>query len=342
MGGGERGGARADDSARDCRDRGPGVSTALGSVSRVTQRTLVLKLDRTRQDALAARLEGQPFEWRTPPHSRFQVRGDGVVATLYTSGKLVVQGKGVDAFELRYLDGAGGGAGNDVSASANAKGGAAAAGRTSSDRITSDRITVGSDEAGKGDYLGPLVVAAVRLSPDEATALTEAGVTDGKKLSDERILKLGPAIEAQCACSVVRLDPPAYNAERERTGNLNILLADAHAKAIRELTQDDDLIVVDQFGPERLMVCALAGCTGELTQRPRAEEIPAVAAASVVARAVFLEALAELSSEFAIDLAKGGGSPADRSARAFVKLHGFEALGSVAKLHFKNTSKLGR
>lgn len=309
-------------------------------MSRVTQRTLVLKLDRTRADALAARLEGQPFEWRRPPHSRFQVRGDGVVATLYTSGKLVVQGKGVDAFELRYLDGAGGGGGGaaartdqSASVSVKAKGPSAP---------TANRITVGSDEAGKGDYLGPLVVAAVRLSPDEAVALTDAGVTDGKKLSDERIKKLGPAIEASCACAVVRLDPPAYNAERDRTGNLNVLLADAHAKAIRELAQDDDLIVVDQFGPERLMITALEGCTGELTQRPRAEEIPAVAAASVVARAVFLAGLAELSEEYAVDLAKGGGTPADRSARAFVKLHGFDALGQVAKLHFKNTSKLGR
>ena len=338
MGGGERGGARADDSARDCRDRGPGVSTALGSVSRVTQRTLVLKLDRTRQDALAARLEGQPFEWRTPPHSRFQVRGDGVVATLYTSGKLVVQGKGVDAFELRYLDGGGGG--TDVSVSANAK----QAGKASAAEpgFDPDRPTVGSDEAGKGDYLGPLVVAAVRLTPDEARGLTDAGVADGKVLADSTIRKLGPAIQGACASAVVCLDPPEYNARRDACGNLNLMLADAHAEAIRELVQDDDLVVVDQFGPERLMVSALAGAKGDLVQRPRGEEIVAVAAASVVARCVFLEAMDRLSEEFAVDLAKGGGAPADRSARAFVELHGFDALGQVAKLHFKNTGKLGR
>lgn len=305
----------------------------------MSQRTLVLKLDRTRADALAARLEGQPFEWRKPPHSRFQVRGDGVVATLYTSGKLVVQGKGVDGFELRYLDGV---PGTVPSASADTTPAAPKSALPSASALVDpDRCTVGSDEAGKGDYLGPLVVAAVRLSPDEARALTEAGVVDGKRLSDERIAKLGPAIEAQCACSVVRLDPPRYNAEREATGNLNILLANAHAEAIRALVTDDDLIVVDQFGPERLMTTALAGAPGELTQRPRAEEIPAVAAASVVARAVFLAGLRELSDAFATDLAKGGGAPADRSARRFVELHGRDALGEVAKLHFKNTSKLG-
>jgi ribonuclease HIII len=320
-------------------------------LSLVTQRTLVLKLDRTRADALHARLEGAPFEWRQPPHSRFQVRGDGVVATLYTSGKLVVQGKGVDSFELLYLDGAGGGAapghstdrsGSADGAAASAKKSAATSERAGATSFDATRTTVGSDEAGKGDYLGPLVVAAVRLTPEQARGLAEAGVADGKQLTDTTIRKLGPAIEATCQTSIVCLDPPRYNDLRDATGNLNILLADAHAEAIRALVEKGDLIVVDQFGPERLMEKALAGAPGELTQRPRAEEIAAVAAASVVARCTFLEAMDRLSEEYAVDLAKGGGSPADRSARAFVRLHGREMLGHVAKLHFKNTSKLGR
>lgn len=317
----------------------------------MTQRTLVLKLDRTHADALHARLEGASFEWRHPPYSRFQVRGDGVVATLYTSGKLVVQGKGVDGFELLYLGGAGSGtaqtaASTDRSGSVDTAAVAAMttasterAGATSFDTI---RTTVGSDEAGKGDYLGPLVVAAVRLTPQQARGLAEAGVADGKQLNDTTIRKLGPAIEATCQTSIVCLDPPRYNELRDATGNLNILLADAHADAIRALVEEDDLIVVDQFGPERLMVKALAGALGELTQRPRAEEIAAVAAASVVARCTFLEAMDRLSEEFAVVLAKGGGAPADRSAREYVRLHGRDALGKVAKLHFKNTGKLGR
>jgi ribonuclease HIII len=308
----------------------------------VTQRTLVLTLGKAAADALAARLDGADFEWRSPPHSRFQVRGDGVVATLYTSGKLVVQGAGVDAFELRFLGGA-----SAPAAPAPSKATSKSASKGSSSdgpaapTCDADVPTVGSDETGKGDYFGPLVVAAVRLEPDQARDLAAAGVMDSKRVSDVQARRLGAAIAGQLPCQVRRIDPPEYNLLHKKHGNLNLLLAEAHAEVLRPLARDGDLIVVDQFGPERLVQKAMAGAPGRLTQRPRAEEITAVAAASIVARQVFLDALAELSEEFAIDLAKGAGTPTDKAARAFVKLHGVARLGAVAKLHFKTTTKLG-
>jgi ribonuclease HIII len=201
--------------------------------------------------------------------------------------------------------------------------------------------TLGSDETGKGDYFGPLVVAAVRLEPDEAAKLSAAGVMDSKRVGDEQACRLGAFVAEHFPCRVRRIDPPEYNALHRRYGNLNLLLAEAHAEVLRPLARDGDLIVVDQFGPERLMVKAMAGAPGRLTQRPRGEEIVAVAAASIVARQVFLDALKELSEEFAVDLAKGAGTPTDKAARAFVKLHGTGRLGAVAKLHFKTTVKLG-
>ena len=72
----------------------------------------------------------------------------------------------------------------------------------------------------------------------------------------------------------------------------------------------------------------------------RGEEILAVAAASVIAREQFLTALRDLSDEYAVDLAKGAGTPVDKAARQFVALHGREKLARVAKMHFKNTLKL--
>jgi len=313
-------------------------------LSRVTQRTLVLTLGKAAADALAARLQGEPLEWRSPPHSRFQVRGDGVVATLYTSGKLVVQGAGVDAFELRYLGGvapAAAPAAATAKRGAKARVGAGAADGAAAAESDDDVPTIGSDETGKGDYFGPLVVAAVRLEPDEARKLAAAGVMDSKRVGDEQACRLGAFVAEHFPCRVRRIDPPEYNALHRRHGNLNLLLAEAHAEVLRPLARDGDLIVVDQFGPERLMVKAMAGAPGRLTQRPRGEEIVAVAAASIVARQVFLDALKELSEAFAVDLAKGAGTPTDKAARAFVKLHGTGKLGAVAKLHFKTTVKLG-
>jgi len=40
-------------------------------------------------------------------------------------------------------------------------------------------------------------------------------------------------------------------------------------------------------------------------------------------------------------LHKGAGPPADASARRFVAIHGMEGLRRVAKVHFKNTEKIG-
>jgi ribonuclease HIII len=305
----------------------PNVPSACDNPShatRMAQDTLVLKLGPAEQARLVAALEGQAFDFRSVPHARFSAKGEGVVATLYTSGKLVVQGADPRAFLLRYVGGAG-------EAAASGGGGLEAA---------AGQPLVGSDEAGKGDYFGPLVVCALRLPPDRREALARSGVTDSKRLTDETVLRLAPALEETFDHRVEVLDPPAYNDEHARVKNLNPMLADLHARAIRATARPGDHVLVDRFAKESLVAERVRDLEIELHQRTRAESEPAVAAASVVARAVFLRRLRALSEEHAVDLHKGAGAPTDRAARDFVRLHGFERLGAVAKLHFKNTSKI--
>ncbi len=285
------------------------------------QRTVVLKLASAEGRALRGRLEQGDFEFRSVPHAAFSVKGEGVVATLYTSGKLVVQGPDPDGFLLRY-------AGREAPPAA-------------APSPAPTRTIVGSDESGKGDYFGPLVVAAVRLEPEQVAELAGSGVADSKKLADSTCRRLAPALRERYAVSVQRLDPPEYNRERERHGSLNPLLAELHARAIRALARPGVDVLVDQFADPRLVERALGGLDVNLTQRPRAEEHVAVAAASVVAREEFLRALDELSAEFAVELCKGAGAPADDAGRAFLALHGPDRLGEVAKLHFRNTAKIG-
>lgn len=278
------------------------------------------------QEALRERLRAGAFEWRGVPHAIFSARGAGVTATLYRSGKLVIQGDEPEAFASAYV------------------GGAAPAGRPrAAERALpgAEETTVGSDESGKGDYFGPLVVAAVRATPEEARALARGEVRDSKLVADVNALRLGGALRASLPHAIAALDPPAYNARHAAAPNLNPILAELHARAIRELAGPGMAVVVDQFARGGLMARALQGSDVRLTERTRAEELPVVAAASLVAREHFLRALARLSDEFGLDLAKGAGEPADRAARRFVALHGREALGQVAKLHFKNTRKIG-
>jgi ribonuclease HIII len=284
------------------------------------QVTLVVQLAPEDQARLERELSGDEFEHRALEHARFSVRGQGVVATLYRSGKLVVQGSGVELFSERYLGGR----------------------RAIVDEpvAVNQRTLVGSDEAGKGDYFGPLVVSAVRADPDERAELARSGVADSKMLSDERVRILAPALEQRYACTSEVLMPAEYNREHARFGSLNPLLAELHARCIRRLAQPGHLVLVDKFADDKLVASRVADLDIELHQRTRAEREPVVAAASVLARARFLDGLATLSEESAVDLHKGAGDPTDRSAREFVRLHGREALGRVAKLHFKNTSKL--
>ncbi len=293
------------------------------------QETLVLKLAAAERQALRERLDAGAFEFRSAPHADFSVKGEGVVATLYTSGKLVIQGAEARTFALRYLQ-------RDAEPGAQAD-------KAKPDpalEVPTDRPVVGSDEAGKGDYFGPLVVCALRLPVDFRQRVIAGGVTDSKKLSDDKVRKLAPGLEHLFDFAIERLDPPAYNATYGEVGNLNPMLADLHARAIRRVAQDGDVVVVDRFANEKLVASRVEDLSIELMQFPRAEREPAVAAASVIARAAFLDALHELSEDSAIELRKGAGDPTDASAREFVALHGQDALERVAKLHFKNTEKL--
>jgi len=295
----------------------------------LSNKTLVLKVPKARHAALERCFTGGAFEFRAVPHAAFSVKGDGVVATLYHSGKFVLQGADPEFFLARYTD---------LPAPEAAPAGAAP---PSDDPIVAiDGPMIGSDETGKGDYFGPLVVAAARLEPEMAAELVAAGVADSKKLSDGRAMKLGAFLRERIPHAIRVLAPVDYNQRYGTYKSLNPMLADLHAEVIRELAQPGIRVLVDQFASERLMREALAGTDVRLEQAHRAERNVAVAAASILARQEFLAQLRELSEEFSIDLHKGAGEPVDRAAERFVRLHGFDALGKVAKLHFKNTTKL--
>jgi len=289
----------------------------------VTQNTLVVTLKPPEQAALEKRLAAGDFDFRPIAHARFSARGEGVVATLYASGKLVVQGNATDVFAARYLERAG--ARSQPARSARAR---------------LHTVVIGSDESGKGDYFGPLVVAAVRLEANESDELEGGPVRDSKRIDDASCKRLGAALRGRFPYAVRKHDPPRYNAKHAEIGNLNPILAQMHAEVIRELFVPGAHAVVDQFERSGLVLKALEGLAVSFEERPRAEEIPAVAAASVIAREQFLVAIDELSETWAVDLCKGAGAPTDHAARRFVALHGFDSLGAVSKLHFKNTTKI--
>jgi ribonuclease HIII len=181
---------------------------------------------------------------------------------------------------------------------------------------------IGIDESGKGDYFGPLVIAAVFVDATTQGELRLMNVRDSKKISDGRILEMAPDIRTICPHSIIAIGPQRYNELYAKIRNLNRLLAWGHAKALETLLERVSCgrAIADQFGDERLILNALQekGRTIVLEQKHKAESD-------------------RLSDEIGTTLPKGASPAVELAGRMIVKKHGEERLGSVAKLHFKTT-----
>lgn len=200
---------------------------------------------------------------------------------------------------------------------------------------------IGIDESGKGDYFGPLVIAAAYVNPVIERDLKLMQVRDSKRISDPRVLELASDLRQVCKHSIVAIGPQRYNELYQKIGNLNRLLAWGHARALENLLEQVDAqqAIADQFGDERFILNALLekGKHVQLVQRPKAEEDLAVAAASILARAEFLRRLSALSEKVGTSLPKGASPSVELAARMVVKKRGQDALRTIAKLHFKTT-----
>lgn len=212
-------------------------------------------------------------------------------------------------------------------------------------------IWLGSDEAGKGDYMGPLVAAAVRVDRDSAREFRRIGVRDSKLIGGGPLCRLASAIRGMApdGTSTVVMMPEEYNSSlnalRSEGRNSLDLLALCHARAIGRLFGSGpppDRVVIDRFCSEKRIAGLLPSGDYALEIRERAESDPAVAAASILARDAYMNGLAGISREYGIEAVPGSGSTTDAVARRFVEEYGPEVLGRVAKLHFKNTGRITR
>jgi len=204
---------------------------------------------------------------------------------------------------------------------------------------------IGSDESGKGDFFGPLVVAAFFMPEGQEGVLRELGVKDSKRISDGRARDLAESLKkAYPFHSVVTIGPEKYNELYDKLRNLNRLLAWGHARAIENILErvPAGKAVTDQFGDEKFVRNALLkkGREIELVQMPRAEEDAAVAAASILARAEFLTRLHFLSKDVGLELPKGASDQVEAAAVKLVREKGPEILTKVAKTHFKTTVRV--
>jgi ribonuclease HIII len=288
-----------------------------------------------RQEALRQALERSGAERREAKGSgevwRYDL--DGASVTLWRTGTVRVQGKGESLAVLQRL----------VDEFAVPEKAALPV------DLPRDQPWAGADESGKGDYFGPLVSAAVCVTPADAGELAAVGVQDSKRLTDARVRRLAPQVRALSTSAKTVVAPPRYNTlydqfRRERK-KLNQLLAWAHIRSLAELLESScspAYAIVDQFADKRVIDTAAEGRVRDLRieQFPRAEADVAVAAASILAREAFLDWLERASARVGVELPKGASPAVVEAAREIVARGGRDALASVAKLHFATTDKV--
>jgi ribonuclease HIII len=118
------------------------------------------------------------------------------------------------------------------------------------------------------------------------------------------------------------------------------LLAEVDAGIIEKLKGDVRVVVVDEFARDtRACLQPFMPAGVELEVRPRAEDDVAVAAASVVARARFLEELGRLSERVGFELPKGATHVLGAGRRVLQELER-EGLDEVAKTSFRTTEQI--
>ncbi len=295
----------------------------------------------TLTDSMVIKLEQdlikKQFTLTRPAYTIFHAKQKNLSITLYTSKKLVIQGKEMREFIEFYLE-------PEILHSLEYT-------HKKTFQLLNQNINprIGSDESGKGDFFGPLVVASVYVrGEDDIKWLIDQGVQDSKLLQDQKIRVLADLIQARMPHEILVLTPEKYNELYDSFNNLNTLLAWCHAKAISSLSKRVPVqkILVDKFASEWVLEKFLQKNLGEkwpqieLEQKVRGEEDLAVAAASILARARFVQELVNLEKIVEVELPKGASQHVISVARKIVKKYTSDMLKRVAKWHFSTTQKV--
>jgi ribonuclease HIII len=205
---------------------------------------------------------------------------------------------------------------------------------------------IGTDESGKGDFFGPLVVAAVYIDEKTTLELDDAGVKDSKLINDYNIKIIESKIKKIIGdkFEIVQINPEKYNKLYESFNNLNKIMAWAHSKTIENLILKINCpnVISDKFGNERLIKDELKkkNINLNLYQTPKAERYTAVAASSILARAKVVDWFNIKSREVGFQIPKGGGSSVNTSAKHILNKYDDNYLMKMIKFHFKNSQSI--
>ncbi len=206
---------------------------------------------------------------------------------------------------------------------------------------------IGSDEVGTGDFFGPVIVVASYVKSIDLARLKELGVTDSKKMGDERILEIGPTLIKEFPYSALTLENAKYNELYAKGENLNSIKAKMHNRALLNLKAKfpEAKPYQDQFAEPGLYYSYLKrekDILRGISFKTKGElSFPSVALASVIARYAFLERMRKMGEKYSFLFPFGAGSSVDEKTKEFTEKYGYDELKNVAKMNFGNVKKIG-
>ena len=257
------------------------------------------------------------------PYIRYFLRLPQATASIYTSGKVLLQGEGAEKY-ARFF-------GYQVV----------------EENRGQNLPLIGTDEVGNGSYFGGLAVVASFVTPDQHDFLRKLGVGDSKTLTDQKIRQIAPILKEKIQHQALLLSPSKYNeviGDRYNAVSVKVAL---HNQAIYLLLQkgiQPEKIVIDAFTSAKNYDKYLAQEANRFSNPISLEEKAegkylAVAVSSIIARDLFLENLENLGRELGYQLPSGAGTASDKVASQILQAYGMQGLNFCAKLHFKNTEK---
>ena len=257
------------------------------------------------------------------PYIRYFLRLPQATVSIYTSGKVLLQGEGAEKYASFF--------GYQVV----------------EDNRGQNLPLIGTDEVGNGSYFGGLAVVASFVTPDQHAFLRKLGVGDSKTLTDQKIRQIAPILKEKIQHQALLLSPSKYNeiiGDRYNAVSVKVAL---HNQAIYLLLQkgvQPEKIVIDAFTSAKNYDKYLAQEANRFSNPISLEEKAegkylAVAVSSIIARDLFLENLENLGRELGYHLPSGAGTASDKVASQILQAYGMQGLNFCAKLHFKNTEK---
>ena len=257
------------------------------------------------------------------PYIRYFLRLPQATVSIYTSGKVLLQGEGAEKYASFF--------GYQVL----------------EENRGQNFPLIGTDEVGNGSYFGGLAVVASFVTPDQHAFLRKLGVGDSKTLTDQKIRQIAPILKEKIQHQALLLSPSKYNeviGDRYNAVSVKVAL---HNQAIYLLLQkgiQPEKIVIDAFTSaknyDKYLTQEANHFSNPISLEEKAEgKYLAVAVSSIIARDLFLENLENLGRELGYQLPSGAGTASDKVASQILQAYGMQGLNFCAKLHFKNTEK---